>query len=289
MGTSVKNAAVRRDYYRVQVDDPEDDPLIVEKYLSIVEDKGASLTKQLIAGIELTDQDRTDWAEFLASTYARSPVARQLAAETQVAIGLAGIEANLASEESYNHFLEQMKADGEKFSDKVTYKDVKDFLERRDFEISVREESTLLTLTSIEKLVPVLTEMSWSVLKSPRGRFFVASDNPFTYGSPSDTWHPVYGDGGLKNKHVEVNFPLDKNHIFVGSWKGLPTGITLEPILVDLLNNRVASQALRHVYSSEPSEKMAEVFANTGKGRRRLADPNLPEISLRRTKPSSPN
>ena len=273
----------------MEVNDPEDDPLIVEKYLSIMDDKGASLTNQLVAGNELSEQDRTDWAEFLASAYARSPMARQLAAEVHVAIGLTGVEASLTSEDSYNRSLEQMKAAGENYSDKVTYKDLKEFLEKQDFEISVREESTLLTLTLIEKVVPVLAEMSWSVLKSARGRFFVTSDNPFTYGSPSDTWHPVYGDGGLMNKQVEVNFPLDKNHMFVASWNELPTGITLKPFAVDYLNNRIASQALRHVYSSEPSEKMAEVFANTGKGRRRLADHNLPQISLRRARPSSPS
>jgi len=196
--TSVKNAAVQRDYYRLDAaEDLGEDPLLLENYLSEIEGYASSLTPRVAKGEDLQGEDRMKWAEFLASTYVRGPNARQMLADIHVRINLTGLEVATATKERY--LATQKKMNKEIDEDKLdeNYERFRDFLVNRKFSVSVSDQFTLRTFDMIEKLSNIFYDMDGSILHPEPKAFFVTSDTPVIYDSPPYTHDPFFGDGGL--------------------------------------------------------------------------------------------
>ena len=283
-GTSVKNVAVKRDYYRL--DGAKvfgEDPLVLEKYLAGIEGRAARLPKRLISGADLQGQDRMDWAEFLATMLARGPNARQMFAEISSLMALQMTDVATASKERYEAVTERMKSDGYELKTDVGYEEFRKFLTERNFEVSVDEQFTLSSFSAVEKTAPIFFDMRWAVIKSVPQSFFLTSDTPIIYGSPAESYHPVYGDGGLVNKKVEVLFPLSRRAIFVGAWRAIPQAEYLPKSLADKVNKQLIEQAFRYVYAPIESAEIFKFSIETQGANRRIRNPELPKVTVKRS------
>lgn len=86
-GMSVKNAAVRRDYYRLHEAEAHGiSPNIIEDMLSVSEGKASIILPKLCRQETLSNNERSSWAEFLALTYVRGPSTRQMVADVYGAV-----------------------------------------------------------------------------------------------------------------------------------------------------------------------------------------------------------
>ena len=255
--------------------------LMLEGYLSEMESLAPSLIRRLIAGEDLEAQDRMHWAEFLAAMHVRGPNARQMVAEMAVHLSLRRVGVATATEERYNALTERMKKDGFEPKVDITHEKFRQYLTEGDFDAVVDEQSTLKSFTLIEKLANVFFDMEWNILKIVPKDYFVTSDTPVVYSSPPKTHHPLYGDGGLLNKRVELLFPLNRRAMFVGTWEKFPSA-SLPAFGTEMLNRRIIGQAFRHIYAPARSPKILEIAKRTRGGHRRVAEPDFPAVNVKR-------
>lgn len=115
----------------------------------------------------------------------------------------------------------------------------------------VDREYTLKALEYHDQLAPLLASMKWTIMHTPRGDHrFITSDNPVVQWVPPQYHHGFYGTGGLRNKHVEVLFPLSPDHCWVGHWlQELPRRFETTAEWVKQTNRILAGSAERFLYS----------------------------------------
>ena len=84
------------------------------------------------------------------------------------------------------------------------------------------------------------------------------------------------------NKKAEVLFPLNKRAMFLGTWKKIPPMSPISSIHFEMLNHRIISHAFRNVYASRKSDEILGVVKQTKGMHRRLANEDLPKVTVKR-------
>jgi hypothetical protein len=281
-GSSVKKAAVKRDYYRLPIVPNGPSPTALEDALSEVEGRAGKILPNLVNGNVLTTNDRVNWAEFMALSHLRGPAARHMMAEIIVAQMNKEMEATLSTKERYESIVRDSRETDDPISDKVPYDKLLKFWKDREFTLDISEGVTLTSLDAIEKVTGIFHEMNWACVRCPPGSMFITSDTPVSFSSPRGSYDPAVGDGGLMNKEVQVRMPLTKRCMLVAGWRILPPNIQIPTAKVSEINRKTMSHAFRYAYSPFTDDELSRWAKETKGHRRKLMQTNLPPFSLKR-------
>jgi hypothetical protein len=204
LATSVKNAAVKRDYYRLNgVIEGDHSPYVLEDAFSQNESKSKHILEKLISRDSLTNDERAEWAVFMALLHLRGPAARMMAAEAIAYASKTAMDFILAKRDRFEKALDQMRATGMSAASQVSYAQALEFHRGKRYTLEISEESTLMSLTAGNQMAEAFYDMKWTVVRCAVGHQFITSDNPVMYRVPKRSHHPVLGSGGLGSRDVK--------------------------------------------------------------------------------------
>lgn len=247
---SIEDTGFERHLYSITMEDGKRNTEI-EDMICRIEDVGAPLLQEVISGKHLLGQDRYDFASFVAMMLVRTNAFRRLYAEVHGHIRMAR-DYRVASEDSlFETTMQRFQADCGEIPENIKQKLRSIMLDPSDQIIQVDREYTLLALGFHDQLAPLLSSMEWTLVEAPKGdRWFITSDNPVVQWVPPQYCHPSRGTGGLRNKHVEVLFPLSPALCWIGHWlHGAPKCIQNTAEWVKQTNRMTADSAERFLYS----------------------------------------
>jgi hypothetical protein len=203
-------------FYSVERDDGTMDTTI-EGLLAEVESKAAPVYRNLLEGKMCQGQPKSDFSNFLACVFARTPSMRRMFAET-LSRGLQIRNyAYGTNDNAFESFIRRSGKDRPPITHESKQALRKALTDPSQFVIEISREATLRSLKLMDKLTPIFFNMGWSLVHPTHG-YFITSDNSLGRASDPRSCSPAYGDGGFLNKTVEVTFPLSPNTMLLMTW-----------------------------------------------------------------------
>lgn len=232
--------------------------MALEEMFSQIEGAAAGLIKSLSAEENNLDlQGKADLATFLSALYLRVPSSLKRTEEMSVQMSK---EFMSRATRFDPHFEKGMNAVeiklGEKISKKQRDEIRKTFIDK-DYDLRFPKEHMLKTMIQmLQEFYIIFAQMEWTVLRAPKNKAFITSDNPaFTFNiKPEGFW----GSGiGILAPNCETMAVLTPKIVVFLSQIHNPDSIeyvTASPQLVDNINFRTAVCSSRFVVSH--SEKL---------------------------------
>lgn len=260
-----EETAVQTHFYSIEQDDGTYDTS-AEEFLAASESNAAPVYEDLIQGrIPSKDaKQRNDFALFLSLMLLRTPAMRRDVADFIGRNIQIMNHAYVASDEAFDTLMLEVEQDnGESIQADTKQKIRKILMDSDNYKISIRKEATFMSFEVADTLVPILSAMSWLILR-PRHGFFVTSDNPVVRQVDPKTHHPMYGDHGFINKTAQVTFPLTPQAmLFMARQDNLLPDTSIEREVVEQLNESRAYFADQFLYAhidSKPVKRLAAKF-----------------------------
>ena len=132
-------------------------------------------------------------------------------------------------------------------------------------EMATQEKALLLSMATNAALVHDLNRMHWQFLHATGTSRFCTCDNPVVRHVPANSPGHHLGPG-LRNKSVEVTFPLSKKICALATWASEEVlHVDVADEVVDHIAERTVHYATEHVYSGVYDENlMALVKKHSG-------------------------
>ena len=235
----------------------------LETYLSKVEGTAAPIYENLVRNDEIpTDQQRMDFAHFLALMYARTPTMRRLYGEMSGQMLQTLTYAYGSNDKVFAGMLKRYEADtGKKLTLEEAERLKSDFVDPSNYTIDIHKERTLEALNASDKLTPMFFDMTWTVSSVASG-FLFTSDNPILKQYAQGSFHPIYGDGGFLNKTVRVSFPLSPKKLLTLSWsKSAPSQSGITRQYAESINEARAAHSERFLYAHIHHKNISKLAA----------------------------
>lgn len=245
--TSPINVAVELDFNRVDIDGYPPD--VIENALAPIEQKAVEAISNTIVSEEFpNDEDYNYILNLICLIAVRNPMLRKSfnRAREQV-IDIIG-NLLVSDKRLFEHHVKKARDNGEDIPDKVSFEDMKRFIEDRNYEIKFYPEGNLrVELSTFDNILPILGERIWSLIIAPsEGPEFICSDHPVTLNYKSNRKGPI----GFGLRHTEVFFPFSRRAGLYGTFEDpLNKIVYAKPGNVATMNRRVAFNAERHVFS----------------------------------------
>jgi len=223
----------------------------VEDFLAKIESDAAALYPRVLNGEQLVDQERAVFASFIASLFARSPANVRAAAEMQGYMIQAISRHVFSDRDAYEDLVNRYDKDhGKMTSQEERDKGFAFASDQSRYTLQVAQHAGLMGMVMHDSMVPVLYNMSWSLVVTDHA--LITSDSPVVRVVDPETHHPVYGDGGLANKTAWVTLPLAPDRLLQITWDESSEGQVFQGANEDvsLLNKQRAYFADRFLYSS---------------------------------------
>ena len=219
-GTTVQNTAFEKHLYSVTLEDGTrlDD---LEDVIANIESKAAPVLEKLTTGQKVGDQERADFASFMAIMYVRTDVFRHQYAQIMTGGLQLQMYGTAFHDRAFKNFIKKYQRDKGPLSAEEIETMRNGMLNPQDFTVSVDKAWTLQALTFHNRLAPIFYAMHWSLLKAKEPRYFITSDNPVIFEVPRRHSDPLYG-GGLVHKKVELTFPLSSDTCLLATWQENP-------------------------------------------------------------------
>jgi len=251
--STVENTAVEKHLYSVRMPDGKRNTEL-EDLLAKIEGVAAPLLDKLLRDYQLDGEDRARFASFVAMMYVRTNAYRRGFAELQ-GQGLQSIMyANAAHERAFHSSVKRYEKDVRLLTEEEKCQLRDDMLDPSRFILSIPREATLLALGTHDQLVPVIHEMTWTLLDCPKNRSLITSDNPVVMWLPPQHHDPGRGAGFLHPK-IEVTIPLSPNVCWFGHWrKPARNALQVSTEQTKELNRLRAIFAERYLYGSRFDE-----------------------------------
>lgn len=269
--TTPKNVGAIRDFNRINVDGV--DPNILEHSLSLFETKAATALKKLRDGASFDGEIREVTLNLVALLAIRSPRMREHWRKFQAQIAERIMDLVLFSKDRWESQTREMVAAGVEVDETVTYEDLKQFYESKQYTIEVpREHQIHMEFVGIDAVLPTLLARKWLVVRATeRTGPFVTSDRPvsLTWNEPDKVPRMYRESPGFGLKGTQVYFPLSSNTALVGEFDGHEGVVDGTKELVAGFN----SQMIMFAYTQFYSPKMK--FHFLGKNQEILDGKNL--------------
>ena len=250
--TSVANAAVERDLYRV--DTEKIDPNIMEKeYFQKVD----SLIGPIIKSI--TENNRLPSGEyfenlmaFMAIQLMRTPAQQNRLAQPVNQVGELMMRSLLRTPERWNANMDALNANREQPAISLSYEEAKKLIERAGAKIEVNKSYLLgLSLSMVPTLVRLLSARNWLLVTSePLGAHFICTDYPVVLQwTKSDMVSHTYGPG-FALQDTFVVFPINRKSVLFGTFEQVGKQLSADELYVANTNSILLHFARRFVYSA---------------------------------------
>lgn len=206
-GTCVNNEAVVGHYYRLE--NEEANPALVEDALSIIEGRAKEIIDALVAGQNLSSDQRFLMALFIHLQYMRTPRGRHWMTHLQeMGVRIAAMNHLADPEEVKKHFAEK----GEQRTDEEIERwrhEVLERIERGSPRITPTHDGEVAGIfrqaDSLSRLIAL--KMTWTALCPSAGEQYILSDHPVHIVDLEAP--PGEGVGYLSSPTVELTFPID--------------------------------------------------------------------------------
>lgn len=246
--TSPLNVGAQRDFNRVDMDGYPPDA--VETALAPFEGEAVSAIRRVIQSQHFPSDDDWNWIlNLLALIAVRNPKLRNSFNRSHEQVLRQLGDLLVSDERVWNHHVNKARAAGEDINPDVPFEEVQRFVQTGDFRFEFHPQGNLrVEFDALDKVLPILGERIWSVLIAPpNAPEFICSDHPVTL-----VWKPGgRGPLGFGTRNTEVFFPLGRRVGFYGVFEvPLKPVVQCRPLNVSIMNQRVATNAERHVYSA---------------------------------------
>jgi hypothetical protein len=244
---AIENVAVERDFNTVHVEGLDPDAL--EKAAADFESELAPALGRIIESRSLEDPNDTGLLlNFIAWLATRNPRLRENVRDFHERIARQVMNLALATPQRWSN--QKKKLNLSEDQEAVTYEEMKAFVERKDYTVSVPTETHIqLEAGTFEKVLQTMFERKWVLLKAPKtSGGFITSDHPvcLTYSQPRGRIPIGYG---LRN--TEVIFPISPGLAVVGAFELEHGEMEIDEGLTAQFNGTVAVFAERQVYSRD--------------------------------------
>jgi Protein of unknown function (DUF4238) len=249
--TSTANVGAERDFNRVKVADHEIDAL--ENALAQFEGEAAPAVQRLINGKRLPDNGDLNCVINMICLYAcRNPRIRAAFNHARKYDQEVLAQLLVSDEATYQSHMEKAIAAGYVQLNDVSYAEMKQFVKSGENNIEIpADENHRVEFDTFDKVLPLLGQRSWTLLVvEPDGPEVISCDHPVvvTHKDPG-----INAPVGLGTKNTELIFPISRELFLYGVYETpLKTEVVISAERVATFNTRIAFNAERHVYSSQP-------------------------------------
>lgn len=210
-----KNTAITRHTYSVPTRSGSHNDAL-ERKIAEIEGAAAPVYAKILAEEKLSEQERADFASFVAIMYVRSPYFRRIYTEHWLQrIQLNGWIAAQTPERWQAH-LRQYEAERGPMTDEARENLRQVQLNPGMMKASIRAEISLLGMKLHDDLAPLFRKMRWTIITVDAAQFLITGDSPVVHMVPTDQQRPF--GGGFLDKHSEVTFPLSGQKCLLMRW-----------------------------------------------------------------------
>ena len=158
---------------------------------------------------------------------------------------------SLATPEHWESTKECLKKNGYELGEKISYEQMKRFIESDKYQIEVDKLWHLKNLVEIlDILIPLLMTRNWSLLiAEPDDKFFICSDSPVSlmWTKPA----PAFWGPGFGMPDTELLMPLNKKQALVACFEGKSKSYLAPIEVISKVNNRTRIFTQRFIISPE--------------------------------------
>lgn len=236
---------------------------VVEQVLGSIESLCAPILSKIAGGsFDLTAEERSTFAAFVALSFTRTPFYRSFENEVLTAVlqKLMEIEASVPG-----YFEEKLKEMGVREGAEQEAQELRDSVKKGFVVEQVKGRAIGSALKMSLTLAPVIETMSWLYLVTEGSPAFVTTDAMISLFDPSV--RPPSGMGFASSPSAEFRFPLTRKVCLVGNWQGLNGSIRVKPKHVREINKTAMYFSQRFMYASESSTKLRDLFTKLSKRR----------------------
>ena len=250
--------AFQRYYYAAKNDSGKIDSQTVEKELSQIEGDGSAAIRELLDGVKLSSETRTNFSVFLTSQDFRSPRRRQEFADMLLGIEHHKFDHRIV--ESVEKYVQAVTAASERNTelDVSRISEESELTVEADGAIAVSFEATIRALSAAKHFAPVVSEMDWHLFHAPRGQRFIISDSPVQLYEDPKTLEK-FGGPAYWRPGSHVSLPLSPSVCFVASHRTKSSASWVPKVVharqakgsdVRFFNQRQIIGCLRELYST---------------------------------------
>ena len=236
-------------------DDPEDDSM--EVFLAEhIDGPGSQIIDKIIAGSELTEDERLQFALYLAFQEFRIPRMRDNVLKTMGGVAKKILQLSGSHPEYVGRIFSEM---GEPKSE-AEVKKIAGFMAKGEYEIDVHKAQWLSFFGVAVDTAPMIAKLPWMVMET--GEYEIVTTDAPVVKILTDKRVPRKFAGGWLSPSAEVTFALDPHHVLVISADGSDGLRSAAPKKwARNVNTRSARQANRFVYSRS-RERWVQVVLN---------------------------
>ncbi|EPV7105035.1 DUF4238 domain-containing protein [Escherichia coli] len=246
--TSTRNVGGVRDFNRVEIEGI--DPNVLESSLADFEGSVATELKNLSQGALFAGETKNTIISFISLLAVRTPVMREHMTSQITPIIEMIARMSVATQERYEHAIREIEeSTGNTIASNVSYETVRDFVESRNYNISIKREFLIAAEIQASKAVEeALDRRNWRMFRSTlTSGSFVTSDNPV---------HLMWNDGregspGFGLQDTSVLFPVSKDLVLLGDFEGVDGVFDTEDRLAAYFNSSSIFRAVERVFASD--------------------------------------
>ncbi len=252
--TSPRNVGAQRDFNRVDIEGHSIDAL--ESAMSEFETHLEDAISRTSRESKFADDDaRTMILNFMALLAVRNPRFREQRRQFTEELSKKTMRFVVASKERYEDQFGRAAAAGYMKRESILpYEEMKEFVERGEYDITVAREWQIIE--EFQLMEPVLKTLAYR-----KWEFLLADDSAGTFATCD---HPVMlrsaqarpGERiplGYGMRSADVLFPITKHLFAIGRFEGQERTITASRTVVAMLNSETVYQAQRQVYAANDS------------------------------------
>lgn len=238
----------------------------VEDWIAGVEDKAAPILAKIVRNDRITDQERADFASFLALMYVRTNSFRRQWAEAHGQMLQTHMYALAKHDGAWKTFIRMYETERGPLAPELRERLRQYMIDTSKYIIAYPKERTLRALQLHDTILEHIFDMKWTFIHAPTNHFFITSDAPLTKVLPPEHARPFTG-AGFANRHIEVTCPLTANLCWFGHWrKEVEPYVVADEALSANLNGIRAVYAERYLYAScedEGVKALAQEFRHS--------------------------
>ncbi|OGT35270.1 MAG: hypothetical protein A2W28_09915 [Gammaproteobacteria bacterium RBG_16_51_14] len=249
--TIPRNVGGVRDFNRIEVEGV--DPEILERNLATFEGEVATALKAIEAQCKFDGDNKALVLNLIALLAVRSPEMREHLRKFHAEIAERIMDLTLASKERWESQMKKMREDGYGLDSDITYEEMKNFHERKEYDITVaREWHIHLEFVGMEAVLPCLFGRNWLLVKRAQGTGpFITTDRPvvLVWKNP-ESIPPIFRNSpGYGMKDTIVFFPLSQDVVLVGEFGGNDSVIEAGEEYVAHINTVMMHTAYSQLYT----------------------------------------
>lgn len=250
--TIPRNVGGMRDFNRVEIDGI--DPEIIEKQQSEFESKVAHALKNITETLDFSGETKNLILELIGMLAIKSPEMREHLSKPLIQIAKMTMAMTMETKERWESQIAQVKADtGEDISNGKTYEEMKEFVEKQEFDISVNKGHQIhMELIGMQQITELLHMRNWTLVKAGKeSGEFITTDNPVSLAWHDPAQVPPFMSPGFGLKDTMVYFPITKNLALVGEFDREDTVKEANEFLVAILNSKIIANSYQRVFAAK--------------------------------------